>query len=128
MSSPVEQIQRVSETERRRRWRLLLGSAADDVTDEGHGDTGAGTEPEPESRLGSDAEDEADDQAGRGGDAGKQSGGTDGQHGLRGDDARIDAALGALYDNQGGQGDQRRPRSGSKRGGGLGRSKPGVVR
>ena len=128
MSTPLEQIQRVSETERRRRWRLLLGSAADDITAEGHGDTGAGTEPEAESGLGPEAEDEADDHAGQADDAGKQPGGQDGQHGLRGDDARIDAALGALYDNQGSQGDQRRPRSGGKRGGGLGRSKPGVVR
>ncbi|RLE22110.1 MAG: hypothetical protein DRJ50_08180 [Actinobacteria bacterium] len=142
MSTSVDRIQRVSETERRRRWRLLLGSVADDITDEGHGDAGPAAEP----GLGPEAEDEADDQggqagdeggdqagqtdnrAGQAGDAGKQPGGQDGQHGLRGDDARIDVALGALYDNQGGQGDRGRPRSGSKRGGGLGRSKPGVVR
>jgi len=125
MSTPAKQLQRVSETERRRRWRLMLGPAADDFTDEGYGRIGAGTESEADPGPGPEAQDEADNQAG---DAGKQPGSQKGQHGLRGDDARIDAALGALYDNQGSQGDQRRLRSGSRSGGGLGRSKPGVVR
>jgi hypothetical protein len=135
MSTPAEQIQQVSETERRRRWRLLLGSAADDITAEGQGQAGTGREaesglrPEAEDEAGSaDKAGNADNADNQAGNEGGQADDPDGQRGLRGDDARIDAALGALYDNQGSQGDQRRGRRGSKRGGGLGRSKPGVVR
>jgi len=68
---------RVSESERRRRWRLVLGGAMVDAADDRH--------------------------------AGE----------LRGDDARIDAALGAVYDRGG---------RGSGRAGGLGRSAPSVAR
>lgn len=83
---------RVSEPERLRRWRMLLGGATDDVWR----DAGAA---------------HADADAAR--------------QGLQGDAARIDAALGALYDR-----DEpgARPRRGGSRAGGLGRSKPGVVR
>ncbi len=105
MTAPL----RVSEAERRRRWRLLLGPAGDDELGaardgDGSGDGGASDE---------------------GGDGGGASSGatTD----LVGDDARIDAALGALYDRDerdGGLSGARR----SGRSGGLGRSKPGVVR
>ena len=45
---------------------------------------------------------------------------------LVGDDRRIDAALGALYDQR--EGERRYGSSGRQHGGGLGRSKPGVVR
>jgi hypothetical protein len=69
---------RVSEAERLRRWRLVLGGGAAD-----------GTETT-----------------------------------LAGDDVRIDAALGAVYDT----GEQRRSGRGSGRAGGLGRSAPAVAR
>lgn len=93
---------RVSEAERRRRWRLLLGPAGDDVLVESGADEG------PEGADG--------------------PGGVGSSGGLHGDDVRIDAALGALYDrdDRGGGVDGSRRRSG--RSGGLGRSKPGVVR
>ncbi len=45
---------------------------------------------------------------------------------LVGDDRRIDAALGALYDQR--DGERRYGSNGRQRGGGLGRSKPGVIR
>ncbi len=74
-------VARVSEAERLRRWRLVLGGGDAD---------GTGVE-------------------------------------LRGDDVRIDAALGAVYDVSGAA--QRRPRGrGSGRSGGLGRSAPRVAR
>jgi Mg-chelatase subunit ChlD len=92
---------RVSETERRRRWGLVLGSAADDALD----DAGDGSDPD------GDAD---------GGRASRR------RPGLTGDDAAIDAALALLYDQPGD--DDRRSRSSGRRGGGLGRSKPGVVR
>lgn len=95
----------VSEAERRRRWRLVLGGAADDAT-------------APNSSVGAGDGDAAGD--GDGG-AGEQAGGDR----LTGDDVRIDAALGALYDRE--QTDRGR-RAGGSRAGGLGRSKPGVVR
>jgi VWA domain containing CoxE-like protein len=69
---------RVSEAERLRRWRLVLGGGAAD---------GTGTT-------------------------------------LAGDDARIDTALGAVYDTD----QQRRSGRGSGRAGGLGRSAPAVAR
>jgi hypothetical protein len=103
---------RVSETERRRRWRLVLGSAADgaldDSSDAGSSDAG-----------GSDADSSDAGSSGAGGPGG-------GGHGLRGDDVAIDAALALLYDRPGDDG--RRGASKGRRGGGLGRSKPGVVR
>lgn len=76
-------LPRVSDAERARRWRLVLG--------------GAGDEQGPQ----------------RGGIAALA---------LRGPDARVDAALGALYDSVG----SGRPRGG--RSGGLGASTPSVVR
>jgi hypothetical protein len=97
----------VSDTERRRRWRLLLGPAVEDVLSatSTHGDDlspsdGGGTGPGGEPRAG-----------------GAPNGG-----GLLGDDRRIDAALGALYDRA-------EPGTrGTGRAGGLSRSKPAVVR
>ena len=79
---------RVSDRERLRRWRLVLGGVVDDAL--------------------SDADTEGD-----GGDAL-----------LRGEDERIDVALGMLYDRV----DDDRSRRGGGRGGGLGRSRPRVVR
>ena len=97
------ELLRVSDAERRRRWRMLLGPATDDVVEA----------QEPSGSRG----DDADVGAGR-----------DSSGGLHGDDVRIDAALGALYDRD----DHERGSDGSRRGagrsGGLGRSKPGVVR
>jgi hypothetical protein len=104
----------VSEQERRRRWRLVLGEdpvAADTDVDagdavrpgDGHGDGGGGDEYGEKKGLAAAVPDGSV---------------------LTGDDRRIDAALGALYDRQEG-------RSGSsnrRRGGGLGRSRPAVVR
>lgn len=99
--NPADGRPRVSETERRRRWRLLLGAAVDEVVEQRHGDA-----------EGSDHE------------TGAAGGPDDGSGGLLDRvDLRIDAALGALYDR-----DDRAPRPRRGRSGGLGRSKPGVVR
>ncbi len=98
----------VSEAERRRRWRLVLGGAADDSSPRG------------------DEPADADDAATGDGAGGDSGGGSDGGgERLAGDDERIDAALGALYDRE--LTDRGRRAAGS-RAGGLGRSKPGVVR
>ena len=83
---------RVSERERLRRWRLVLGGVADEALSDG----GAG---------------------GDGDDAGADAL-------LRGEDERIDVALGMLYDRV----EDDRSRRGGARGGGLGRSRPRVVR
>ncbi len=102
MTSP-ETVPRVSDAERHRRWRLVLGGAADDVL---------AAVPTDHQRAG--------DGDGDGGDDGGPGGSV-----LGDDDLRIDAALAALYD---------RPATGEGRGaagrraGGLGRSRPGVVR
>jgi Mg-chelatase subunit ChlD len=97
---------RVSEHERRRRWRLLLGPAGDEAIARADSDgAGDGSAPDPESPPGPGA----------------------GATGLQGDDVRIDAALGALYDRDDTDGSSGRSRSGG-RSGGLGRSRPGVVR
>jgi hypothetical protein len=122
-------VMHVSDAERRRRWRLVLGGAADEATEaeqnqaadgdgsgDGSGDTGEG--PDSGSDDGAAAQSEGSE-----GDAGTSSA-TPGTQ-LDGDDARIDAALGALYDRE--AADRGRRSSGS-RAGGLGRSKPGVVR
>jgi len=95
---PVAEWPRVSEIERRRRWRLVLGSAADGALD--------------------DLDDP--DNLGELGDA------DGGGHDLRGDDAAVDAALALLYDRP--EDDARRGGSRRGRGGGLGRSKPGIIR
>lgn len=108
----VSPVRRVSETERLRRWRLVLGS-----------DVG---EPDDSSEQGATGADPTDGSDPRG----------DGDHlgavpRLEGDDVRIDAALGALYDRDDTAG-RRRGQEGrgrrSGRSGGLGRSRPGVVR
>lgn len=133
----------VSETERRRRWRLLLGTAVDDVWTEAeaqayaHAGAGAGAggsglgEGAGEGGAGDQAGDAGGGAPGGAGDHGDSDAGVDDQGastpsvrpgGLRGDDRRIDAALGVLYD---------RGEAGAKRGGragGLGRSTPSVVR
>jgi hypothetical protein len=96
----------VSELERRRRWRLVLGGAVDRSADDTDGGTDAATHPA----------------AGDGGDG--SSAPVDGG-GLSGDDVRIDAALGALYDREA---TDRGRRGAGGRAGGLGRSKPGIVR
>ncbi|MEL6892519.1 MAG: VWA domain-containing protein [Actinomycetota bacterium] len=133
--SPVPQV---SPLERRRRWRLVLGAAADDLDEPGGGDDSrkpgpaeeaerdTDTGPHTDADTGTDADADDDDDAGTGtGDVGDGDGGSSGD-GLSGDDRRIDAALGALYDrDERAAGPDRR--SGSRRGG-LGRSRPGVVR
>ena len=81
---------RVSDRERLRRWRLVLGGVADDAL--------------------------SDDDTGGEGDGDETL--------LRGEDERIDVALGMLYDRV----DDDRSRRGDGRGGGLGRSRPRVVR
>ncbi len=108
---PNDGLPQVSAAERRRRWRLVLGAAvdADDDADQRGAQDGAG-------------------QGGAGRDgAPSGDGASDGGGRLTGDDLRIDAALGALYDRDDAEG-RGRGRSGGRRGGGLGRSKPGVVR
>lgn len=111
-----ENLPQVSGTERRRRWRLVLGGAADGIDDDAVGG-GPGADPDG----GADGID---------GSGGSEAGGGGGaQPGLAGDDARVDAALGALYDrDDGGDRGSAGRRRGGKRTGGLGRSKPGVVR
>ena len=81
---------------------MLLGSAVDDVW----------SDAEPEGSAGSNDE--------------SPGGGPGMGASLQGDDRRVDAALGALYDKgePGAEGQSR----GAGRSGGLGRSKPGVVR
>jgi hypothetical protein len=122
----------VSESERRRRWRLLLGPAVDDVwTDADRravlADRSAASDPDRDGEQagrhgdhdGHGDEGEDDSAAGSGArSAGRPSAGS----GLRGDDRRIDAALGALYD-RGEQGSR-----GAGRAGGLSRSRPSVMR
>jgi hypothetical protein len=112
---------RVSEQERRRRWRLLLGAAADEALDEmldradAEHDRGGGR---PSDGTGDDVpRDDAD--------SGRTTGGRPDR--LHGDDVRIDAALGALYDRDDAV-DRPAGRRSRARAGGLGRSRPGVVR
>ncbi|WP_420450837.1 VWA domain-containing protein [Ilumatobacter sp.] len=150
-------IRTVSEAERRRRWRLVLGGAAevdDPTTDgpggrppgqdgraaDGEGEAGTGPGAARSGPDGSRPDGSGSEAAGSGGggERGRGGAGDDGSRpgrgggtgrrgpGLDADDARIDAALGALYDRDP-SGDGRR-RAGSSRAGGLGRSRPGVVR
>ena len=98
MNRPV-----VSDLERRRRWRLVLGEGpVVDPTDD----------PSDATSDGASA-----------GDGGPNDGTT-----LVGDDRRIDAALGALYDRRERDGGRPFGAGGRERAGGLGRSKPSVVR
>ena len=108
----------VSDLERRRRWRLVLGGAADQATDGSDGADRTTTDPS--------AGDDANASDGDGDGAGEAGGAAPGDgNGLSGDDVRIDAALGALYDRE--PADRGR-RGSASRAGGLGRSKPGVIR
>jgi len=91
----------VSASERSRRWRLLLGSAVDDVW----------AAAERQATLDAYASS-----------ASMPSAESAATAGLHGDDRRIDAALGAIYDR--GEVGAR----GVARAGGLGRSKPSVMR
>ena len=101
MNRPV-----VSDLERRRRWRLVLGEGpVVDPLDDAAGRTG-------DTRPDGDAAD---------------GGASDGTT-LVGDDRRIDAALGALYDRRERDGGRPFGAGGRERAGGLGRSKPSVVR
>lgn len=125
--APVERddapLPQVSAAERRRRWRLVLGSQSD-VDDDAGDDDGAG---------GHEAGADAGGDDGGSGAEGSQDGASSAPDpsgspgGLTGDDRRIDAALGALYDRQDRDAGGGR-RSSGQRSGGLGRSKPGVVR
>ena len=139
----IEARPRVSEAERRRRWRLVLGAVAEDAVGDELEMVIAPSDEASDTDDGDadDGDDGAGDGAGAGDDAGAGDGaagdepgagggaadGADGM-GLDGDDARIDAALGALYDREDVERGSRRSGSGRQRSGGLGRSKPGVVR
>lgn len=143
MNESVERagdVLQVSEAERRRRWRLVLGGAADDASASNDGDAarggradgdGAGDGPGPgigdgDGPGGGDGSTAGHGNADRGGRGDKDGDtGSPGEDRLTGDDVRIDAALGALYDRE--HTDTGSRRSGS-RAGGLGRSKPGVTR
>ena len=117
----------VSETERRRRWRLLLGAAVDDVWTEAEAravaEAAAGAAAGAGDAVADGGDDVGDgDVVASGDEHGSSPRATARPAGLRGDDQRIDAALGALYD---------RGEPGSRpggRAGGLGRSTPSVVR
>jgi hypothetical protein len=101
-----EAMAQVSEHERRRRWRLVLGEGPEASRNDRDESGGVLTEQ--------------DDRPGDGADS-------DGSV-LVGDDRRIDAALGALYDERERDGDRRFGGDARQRSGGLGRSKPSVVR
>lgn len=139
---------RVSDAERRRRWRLVLGGAAVDPAGEpvtnGNGESDVDGESDDAGQSGVGQPDGDGGVDGDGNDGGNDPGHGDGERSgdgrgdggderngsgvgerLTGDDARIDAALGALYDRE--QTDGGRRGAGS-RAGGLGRSKPGVVK
>ncbi len=126
-------LPRVSDLERRRRWRLVLGAAADlddEVTDAGAASGAADGSSDGSGGSGAEASDgdASHGEPGAGDESGADRGpGAPGGGSLAGDDARIDAALGALYDRDEGGSVAGRRRAGSRRGG-LGRSKPGVVR
>jgi hypothetical protein len=121
----------VSDAERRRRWRLVLGGAADAVDEDrsatGDGAAGDGTgdggQDGQRADDGDGASAESADRSRPGEGAAPAPGGSGAA--LEGDDARIDAALGALYDREA---TDRGRRAGGSRAGGLGRSAPGVVR
>jgi hypothetical protein len=138
LDAPLPQV---SAVERRRRWRLVLGSQSDVADDDADEHRATGTDG-ADSGEGDGAGAGDGDDAGEGAAAGDGAGAGDGEAdgasasgpdssgrsgGLTGDDRRIDAALGALYDRQD-RDAGRGGRSSAQRGGGLGRSKPGVVR
>ena len=137
VQSPLPQV---SASERRRRWRLVLGAAAEGIDDERESQDAPGATGLGESESESQSESQSE---------GEGAGGTEGVEeqlrgpqeptsrsapgsapALGGDDKRVDAALGALYDRDDASSDTgaRGKRRGGKRAGGLGRSKPGVVR
>ncbi len=119
-SSTPTVLPQVSPAERWRRWRLVLGAESGDEPDgalaqESDESGGARVDPRLIAPGGGPGSDEA-----AGGQVDRR---------LIGDDVRIDAALAALYDRDDGERAGRRERRGSgQRTGGLGRSKPGVVR
>ncbi len=124
-------LPRVSDAERWRRWRLVLGGAAEPEID-----------PDPAAadaaRRGGADGDAAGADDGQGADGGSDAAGTGASEGERGSggqpgggrpqlsphDARVDATLGALYDARD---DASRGRSKGRQGG-LGRSSPRVMR
>lgn len=125
-------LPRVSDAERWRRWRLVLGGAADDVDPDDTERPGPGTGGRDD---GTDApgDDAGGDAAGAGaGDGDAMAGDVDagaaggGPPRLSPHDVRVDAALAALYDTRDDPASGRR-RSGSRQGG-LGRSSPRVMR
>lgn len=115
----LDRLAQVSASERHRRWRLVLGGAAE-FDDPGDAATAADDSGDGDGEAPS-----ADGSGASGAGARGADGRGSGPGGLRGDDRRIDAALGALYDRDG---DRDGRRSSGQRRGGLGRSKPGVVR
>lgn len=125
--APIERpdlpLPRVSDAERRRRWLLVLGSQSD-VSDDETADDGAGA---GDGANGSGSAEGPGDGSADGGPSASAPDGPAAPGGLTGDDRRIDAALGALYDRHDREGAGGRKASG-QRSGGLGRSKPGVVR
>jgi Mg-chelatase subunit ChlD len=106
MPHPDAPVPRVSDAERQRRWRLVLGGVPDP-----DGDGDGGSQP----GAGDDA---SADGAGEPRGSGRGVTGIE----LEGNDARIDAALAAVYDSNPGR------RGGGGRAAGLGKSAPGVHR
>ena len=136
MTEMTETLARVSDSERRRRWRLVLGGAAEDVQAQPVEQSRQRAAESTESTESTENAGGSDDGAAGGSDSAGSADGLDGAsdgsgggQALVGDDRRIDAALGALYDRDDANGTgPRSRRGGGKRAGGLGRSKPGVVR
>ncbi len=110
----VRAVSRVSDDERMRRWRIVLG-AVPDPDDLDRGGVG-GNRPDSDIAGGSS---DAPDGSGR--QPGSAAGSATSVE-LEGNDARIDAALAAIYDSRPAR------RGGASRAGGLGRSAPSVVR
>jgi Mg-chelatase subunit ChlD len=119
-AEPTTTAERVSEAERLRRWRLLLGAAAQSPAARGRGQ-GSGSGPGQGGGAG-----EGSGGPGSGSGGGSEPGGAGqggGGQGLSAADRAMDAALAALYDQDGAPPGQRGPRSA-----GLGASAPKVAR
>ena len=123
-------LPQVSASERRRRWRLVLGAAAAGIDDERQRWDAPGVPDPGTSESATQGEGMESESESAGGADRQQQGPQGSAPAIGGDDKRVDAVLGALYDRNDASlsaGAQGKRRSGN-RAAGLGRSKPGVVR